>query len=78
MQARIRFLAALSCLFAAAASYAQPSGSYPSRPIRMVIPNAPGGSSDFVARILQPKMGEHLGVQVVISSSGGRSSGARA
>ena len=63
------FAASLLIAFAAAAQ----QGDYPSRPVRMIVPNAPGGSSDFVARIIQPRMGEHLGVQVVVDNRGGAS-----
>jgi tripartite-type tricarboxylate transporter receptor subunit TctC len=48
---------------------------YPSRPVRMVIPFAPGGASDFIGRILQPKLGEELGQQVVIDNRPGASGG---
>jgi len=44
---------------------------YPSRPVKMIIPFAPGGASDFVGRIMQPKMGELLGQQIVIENRGG-------
>ena len=44
---------------------------YPSRPVRMIIPFAPGGASDFVGRIMQPKMSELLGQQLVIENRGG-------
>lgn len=60
----------------AATVYAQSGGSstqYPSRPLRMVIPFAPGGASDFVGRILQPKLGEVLGQQVVVDNRPGAS-----
>jgi tripartite-type tricarboxylate transporter receptor subunit TctC len=45
--------------------------AYPSRPVRMIIPFAPGGASDFVGRIIQPKMSELLGQQVVVENRGG-------
>jgi tripartite-type tricarboxylate transporter receptor subunit TctC len=48
---------------------------YPSRPIRMVIPFAPGGASDFIGRILQPKLVEELGEQVVVENRPGASGG---
>jgi tripartite-type tricarboxylate transporter receptor subunit TctC len=60
-------------LIADAAVAAQPADTFPSRPLRMIVPNAPGGSSDFVARILQPKMGELIGHQVIIDNRGGAS-----
>lgn len=44
---------------------------YPARPVKMIIPFAPGGASDFVGRIVQPKMSELLGQQVVIENRGG-------
>ena len=49
------------------------SESYPSRPLRMIIPFAPGGASDFIGRILQPKLAEELGQQVVVDNRPGAS-----
>jgi len=46
-------------------------GAYPSRPIRMIIPFAPGGASDFVGRIIQPRLGELLGQQIIVENRGG-------
>ena len=49
------------------------SQGYPSKPVRMIIPFAPGGASDFVGRIFQPRLGELLGQQIVIENRGGAS-----
>src|SRR5688572_20435701 len=68
-----RVAAAASFFLCVPGALAQSADSYPSRPVRMIVPNAPGGSSDFVARIIQPKMGDTLGVQVVIDNRGGAS-----
>ena len=46
---------------------------YPNKPIRMIVPFAPGGASDFVGRILQPRMGELLGQQIVVENRPGAS-----
>jgi len=46
---------------------------YPNRPVKMIIPFAPGGASDFVGRIFQPRLGELLGQQIVIENRGGAS-----
>lgn len=54
--------------------YAQ-TEPYPSRPVRMIIPFAPGGASDFIGRILQPKLAEELGQQVVVDNRPGASGG---
>src|SRR4029077_6189819 len=45
--------------------------AYPNRPVRMIIPFAPGGASDFVGRIVQPKLGGLLGQQVVVENRAG-------
>jgi tripartite-type tricarboxylate transporter receptor subunit TctC len=44
---------------------------YPSRPLRMIVPFAPGGASDFVGRIIQPAMNDLLKQQIVIDNRGG-------
>lgn len=45
--------------------------TFPSRPVRVVIPYAVGGSTDVVFRILQPKVGEYLGQQILIDNRPG-------
>jgi tripartite-type tricarboxylate transporter receptor subunit TctC len=50
---------------------AQPKDAYPSRSVRLIVPNAPGGASDFVARIVQPHWAEQLRQSVVIDNRGG-------
>jgi tripartite-type tricarboxylate transporter receptor subunit TctC len=60
------FLFAISIF--AANTYAQ---QYPSKPIKFVVPFAPGGGTDLVARIIGQKMAEGLGQPVVIENRGG-------
>lgn len=45
--------------------------AYPTQPIRMVVPFAPGGASDFAARLIQPGMSAFLGQQIVIENRAG-------
>ena len=44
---------------------------YPSKPIRLMVPFPPGGSTDIVARIVAQKLGSQLGQQLVIENRGG-------
>jgi tripartite-type tricarboxylate transporter receptor subunit TctC len=46
---------------------------YPNKAIRMIVPFAPGGASDFVGRILQPRLTELLGQQIVVENRAGAS-----
>lgn len=47
------------------------ANDYPTKPIRMIVPYAAGGASDQLARILQPKLGELLGQQIIIDNKPG-------
>ena len=66
--AQIVLLAA--CLPLAGTAHAD---DYPSRAVRMVVPFAPGGASDIVGRIIQPKMSQEFGQQIVIDNRAGAS-----
>lgn len=49
------------------------ANDYPSRAIRMVVPFPPGGSVDYIARIVVPKFAEQIGQTVIIENKGGAS-----
>ncbi len=61
--------AILGLLFAAGSVHAQQN--YPTRPIRLIVPAAPGGGSDIVARVMAQKVAESFGVPVVVDNRPG-------
>ena len=46
------------------------SAQYPSRPIRLLVPNPPGGATDTIARVVSPRLGEALGQRYVEQTFG--------
>jgi tripartite-type tricarboxylate transporter receptor subunit TctC len=50
---------------------ASAQGAYPSKPIRLIVPYAAGGSTDTLARVLGQALGERLGQQVVVDNRTG-------
>lgn len=66
-----RALAALALTAFASPAIAQ---EYPARPIKIVVPYAPGGGADTVARIVAKKVSENIGQSIVIENKGGAGS----
>jgi tripartite-type tricarboxylate transporter receptor subunit TctC len=66
------FRAAVSALILVAGS--AHADSYPTRPIRMIVPWAPGGGSEVTARVVGVKLGELLGTTIVIDTRPGAAS----
>jgi len=61
----------LLALLLAVVSGVSAAQSYPSRPVRLIIPFPPGGSNDVVGRAIGQQLGERLGQSVVIDNRGG-------
>jgi tripartite-type tricarboxylate transporter receptor subunit TctC len=64
-------LAALSIVFAALVLTPAVAQDYPSRPITLIVPYAPGGSASTAARSIADKMSETLGQQIIIDNRPG-------
>lgn len=67
-------LASGSAVLPAASALAAASDTYPNRPIRLVVPFAPGGGSDVTGRIIGQKLSELVGQTVVIDNRPGAAS----
>jgi len=71
----VRFKRWLVCTLAAVGlvviSGAWAQSTYPTKPLRVIVPWPPGGGADVITRLLSPKLGEALGQQIIVDNRGG-------
>jgi tripartite-type tricarboxylate transporter receptor subunit TctC len=63
--------AALVCLFGVSVAGLAHAQSWPTKPIKLIVPYPPGGGTDVIARIVQEPLAKELGQQVIIDNRGG-------
>ncbi len=71
MRALLRFVRMLAAGMLALAAVEAGAQAYPSKPIRMIVPQGAGGTTDMWARMIAQKTGEALGQQVVVENRPG-------
>ncbi len=70
---RLMGVAAALVLLQAPVAAQAPSAAYPNKPVRLIVPAAPGGGADFLARIISTKLTEQTGQSFVVDNRAGAS-----
>ncbi len=68
-----KYLQSFMGLFVCAGAALAQSDAFPTKPIRIIVPFAPGGSVDLISRLISPKMSEALGQTVIVDNRAGAS-----
>lgn len=67
----MKILNTLLLVAALVPAFASAQSAYPVRPVRLIVPFPPGGSTDIVGRVVAQKLSERMGQQVVVENRGG-------
>ena len=67
----LRAIAAAFALCLSAAGAAQAQATWPTKPVRIVVPFAAGGTTDILARAIAPELGKAFGQQFIVDNRGG-------
>ena len=62
---------AVLSLAATTGAFAQGASDYPNKPVRVIVPWAPGGPADIIARIIAQKLSDELGKQFYVENHAG-------
>ncbi|MFZ9563532.1 MAG: tripartite tricarboxylate transporter substrate binding protein, partial [Burkholderiales bacterium] len=62
------FASAALCMLGTTAAFAQAPANYPVKTVRVIVPFAPGGGSDFIARAVSPSLSKAMGQQFVVDN----------
>jgi tripartite-type tricarboxylate transporter receptor subunit TctC len=71
MRRVVRLLGVLAAFIVGGPCVAQPASSYPDKPVRIIVPFAPAGPTDVVARLIAAKLSERLGRQFYVENVAG-------
>ena len=68
---RLTILIGCALCLAAGTAFGQTANTYPSKPVKIIVPYAPGGATDIVARILADQLGKNLGQSFYVENKPG-------